>query len=213
MNNNKFFTLIYGDTIHIAPKTKVIPSDQFSILMDASEVLQRIKDEAEKYRLQVALECEELKEHARQEGFEEGFKSWSEHIVKLEEEIAGVRKELEKTIIPVALKASKKIVGREIELSEDTIVDIVANTLKAVSQHKKIVIYVNKKELEILDKHKQRLKDIFEHLESLSIRERDDIDLGGCVIETEGGIINARMENQWRVLEQAFEALMAKRKR
>lgn len=211
MNKKKFFTLIYGDTVHIAPEGKVIPSEEFSTLVSAEEALQRIKDDAEKYRAQVVAECEEIKERARQEGFEVGFKSWAEHIVKLEEEITSIRKELEKTIIPVALKAAKKIVGREMELSEASIVDIVANTLKAVSQHKKIVIYVNKKELEILDKHKQRLKDLFEHLESLSIRERSDIDLGGCVIETEGGIINARMENQWRVLEQAFDVLMSKK--
>lgn len=213
MNKRKFFSLIYGNTTHIAPKTKVIPAEEFSTLLDAEGVLQQIQEDADKYRNQVVAECEEIKEHARQEGFEEGFKSWAEHIVKLEEEIANVRKEVEKTVLPVALKAAKKIVGREIELVETTTVDIIANVLKAVSQHKKIVIYVNKKELEIVEKNKQRLRNLFEHLESLSIRERDDIDSGGCVIETEGGIINARMENQWRLLEQAFETLMAKAKK
>lgn len=213
MNKNKFFTLIYGDAVHTAPQKKIIPAEEISVLMDASEVLQRIKEEAEKYREQIATECESIKERARQEGFEEGFKSWSEHVVKLEQTIANVRREMEKSILPVALKAAKKIVGKEIEQSETTVIDIVATSLKAVAQHKKIVIYVNKKELDLFDKHKQRLKDMFEHLESLSIRERDDIDPGGCVIETEGGIINARMENLWRVLEQAFEVLMMKGKK
>ena len=213
MKNKKFFTLIYGGAVHIAPDTKVIPAESFSTLMDASEVLQKIKEDAEKYRQQTVTEVEHIKEQARQEGFEEGFKSWAEHITKLEQEIASIRKELEKLILPVALKAAKKIVGREVELSEDAVVDIVANSLKAVSQHKKIVIYVNKKEVELLEKQKQRLKGLFEQLESLSIRERDDIERGGCVIETEGGIINARIDNLWRVLEQAFEVLMMKSKK
>src|SRR5262249_15045025 len=118
------------------------------------------------------------------------------------------RHELEKTLIPVALKAAKKIVGREIELSEDTIVDIVSNLLKSVSQHKKITIYVNKKDLDSLEAARPRLKKIFESLEVLSLRERQDITPGGCVIETEAGIINAQLENQWRSLEAAFEKLM-----
>jgi type III secretion protein L len=210
MNNKKFFTLIYGDEVHIAPKTSIIPAEEFSTLMEASEVLHKIQEEADKYRMQIAVEQEQIKEEARQEGFEEGFKAWAEHITRLEQEIASIRKELQKTILPVALKAAKKIVGREVELSEDAVVDIVANSLKAVSQHKKIVIYVNKKEVELLEKHKQRLKGMFEQLESLSIKERDDIDRGGCVIETEGGIINARIENLWMVLERAFEVLMIK---
>ena len=44
-------------------------------------------------------------------------------------------------------------------------------------------------------------------LESFVIRERAGIQPGGCVIETEGGIINARLENQWRTLEKAFDTL------
>lgn len=210
MNNRKFFSLIYGGEVRIAPKTNVIPAEQFSTLMEASEVLHKIHEEADKYRMQIAVEQEQIKEQSRQEGFEEGFKAWAEHITKLEQEIASIRKELEKMILPVALKAAKKIVGREVELSEDTVVDIVANSLKAVSQHKKIVIYVNKKEVELLEKQKNRLKGMFEQLESLSIRERDDIERGGCVIETEGGIINARIENLWLVLERAFEVLLSK---
>lgn len=208
--SDKFFTLIHGDTVHRAPNKKVIPAHEFSTALDAVEVLEKVKQDAEKYKLEITSESEKLKEQAQKEGFEEGFKDWITHIAKLEEEIQASRKELEKMIIPVALKAAKKIVGREIELSEDVIVDIVANCLKSVSTHKKITIYVNRKELETLEASRPRLKQIFEGLETLSIRERADIQPGGCVIETEAGIINAQLDNQWRILETAFEAMMKK---
>lgn len=206
--SKKFFTLIFGDRIRVAPKTKIIPANELSTLQEASEVLEHIKKDAEKYRIQVAKEGEDVKENAYKAGYEEGLKQWAEHLVKFEKQLEDLRKETQKVIIPIALKAAKKIVGREIELSEETIVDIVAANLKAVAQHKKITIYVNKKELDILDKNKQRLRELFEHLESLSIRPREDIAPGGCVIETEIGIINAQMEHRWQVLEKAFEALL-----
>lgn len=209
--SKKFFTLIYGDKVHVAPKTKVIAAAAFSKLMDAEQVLKHVKNDAEKYRKEVVAECEKLKEQAQREGYDQGYKQWAEHVAKLEAEIIKVRQDFEKIVIPIALKAAKKIVGREIELSENTIVDIVANSLKAVSQHKKITIYVNKRELDALEANRPRLKQIFESLEALSIRERPDIAQGGCVIETEGGIINAQLENQWRVLESAFEQLMKHR--
>lgn len=207
----KFFTLIHGGTVRIAPKTKVIPKDAISTVLEAQDVLDQVKKDAETYRLEVTKECEEIKENAQREGFEAGFKQWTEYVAKLEEEIIKVRGELEKFLVPVALKAAKKIVGREMELSDDTIVDIVANSLKAVSQHKKITIYVNKKNLEALEHNRSKLKGIFEGLEVLSLRERADIAPGGCVIETEGGIINAQLENQWRVLENALEILLKKK--
>lgn len=195
----------------MAPKTRIIPAKELSSLLNASEILNHIKADVEKHHLEIAKESEKVKEHARQEGFEEGFKEWAEHIARLEQEIVNVRQDLEKTVLSIALRAAKKIVGREIELSEKTIIDIVSVSLKAVSQHKKIIIYVNKKDLEILEKYKTQLKELFEHLESLSIREKKEIEPGDCIIETEGGIINARMENKWKVLEEAFQTLMRKR--
>lgn len=209
--NKKFFTLIHGDSVHVAPKTKIIPSKDFAELVDAYAVMETVKKDAEKYRLEVVKECELLKSQAQREGFEAGFKDWAGHVSNLEKEIVIVRQELEKLLAPVALKAAKKIVGRELELSEDTIVDIVSSSLKAVSQHKRITIYVNKKDLEALERNRSKIKQIFESLEVLSLRERSDVAPGGCIIETEGGIINAQLENQWRVLENALEMLLKKK--
>ncbi|MBA3721038.1 MAG: HrpE/YscL family type III secretion apparatus protein [Parachlamydiaceae bacterium] len=205
--NKKFFTLIYGDKIQAAPKAKIIPAESFSKIVEASEVLDHVKKDAEKYRHSIVDECEKIKENAHREGYEEGFGKWAEHVVRLENEIKSVRVELQKAVIPAALKAAKKIVSRELELSEDSIVDIVVSTLKSVSQHKKITIYVNRKDLEVLEKSRPRLKDIFENLEGMAIREREDITPGGCVVETEIGIINAQLEHRWQILERVFESL------
>lgn len=204
----KFFSLIHGDSIHIAPETKVIPATEFSKALEAYEIVEAVKADALKYKQEVAEEVEKLKEQAQKEGFEEGFKKWMEHIAKVEEEIIQVRHETEKVALPVALKAAKKIVGRELEVSENAIVDIVSNSLKAVVTHKRITIYVNRKDLESLEKSRSDLKNLFENLEILTLRERSDVAPGGCIIETEGGIINAQLENQWRIMENAFDKMM-----
>lgn len=206
--SRKLFSLVYADKEEIDLDKHIIPAESISLLLDSQELLTKVKEDAEKYKESVALECEKLKAAAQQEGFNEGFQQWADHIAKLEEEIIKVREETEKIVISVALKAAKKIVGREIELSDDTIVDIVSTTLKAVSQHKKIAIYVNKKDMDPLEKGRVRLREIFETLETLTIRERQDVIRGGCIIETEGGIINAQLENQWNALEKAFTNLM-----
>jgi len=197
-----------GNKIVEAPNSKVVPATEFSTLVSAEDVLKAIKADAETYRLQVVKEAEEVKEVAFKEGYESGFKMWAEKLVELENEIDKVHAELQKLIIPVALKAAKKIVGKEIELNDEIIADIVIANLKAVSQHKKITIYVNKRELDALEKNKNRLKEVFENLESLSIRERGDVAAGGCIIETEVGIINAQMDHRWNILEKAFENLI-----
>lgn len=206
--SKQIFALIHGGTVHPAPNSKVISAEAFSVLITAEDILKNVRVDAELYKKEVVTECEQIKEVARQEGYEEGFKMWGEHIAKLEAEIVKVRHDVEKMVIPVAIKAAKKIVGKEIELSNETIVDIVSSNLKAVSQHKRVTIYVNKNDLSIIELSRDRLKKMFENLEVLSLRERSDIKTGGCVIETEGGIINAQLENQWRILETAIETIL-----
>jgi type III secretion protein L len=207
--SKKFFTLIYGDQIRTAPETKIVPAGSLSTLMDSEEILEQVKKDADKYRDEVIKENETIKENAFKDGYEEGFKQWADHVVKLEQEIEKVHQELQELAVPVALKAAKKIVGREIELDPEVIVNIVLDNIKAVAQHKKITIYVNKKDLDILEKNKPEIKKHFESLESLSIRERNDVQPGGCIIETEVGIINGQMEHRWTVLEKAFANLMS----
>ncbi len=207
MSSKKLFSLIYGDTIRQATADKIVPAEDISKLLTAEEVLQTVMSEADKYRKAVIEECEALKEHAQKEGFQEGYEQWTVHLAKMEEEIATVREEMQKLIFPVSLKAAKIMVSSELALQPAAILNIVSTALKSVAQHKKIVIYVNKNDLEMLESNKGKIKQIFESLESLSIRDRDDVEQGGCIIETEGGIINAQLKDRWRNLESAFESL------
>lgn len=204
----KIFSFIHNKEIGLAPGTKIIPSAEFTEILNTQEILNLVKKDARQYRKEVASECEKLKEQASKEGYEAGFKEWADHILKFQNQIDSLRKEFTKVLAPVALAATQKIVGKAFEISNDLIYHIVENALKPVTQHRKITIYVNKNDLMALEKNREKLKKIFENIESLSIREKDDITQGGCVIETEVGIINARLENQWVLLEKAFEKMM-----
>lgn len=202
----KFFSLIKNsEEVHIAPNTKIIPAKEFSILMEAYETLEKAKEDAELYRKDVEKECEELKENAEKCGFEEGLSKWNEQLAALENEMRRVEEEMNKTIVPLALTAVKKIIGKELEAKPETITDIVRTALKPVSQHRKITIFVNKEDLDLVESDRPQIKTLFEHLDSLSIKVREDVARGGCIIETEAGIINAQLGSQLKALEAAFQ--------
>jgi type III secretion protein L len=204
----KFFSLIYQGEIHPSTDDKVISAEDFSTLMTAQEILQRAKEDAEHYRKQVDAECEALREKTKKEGFEEGLSQFNEHLMSFERNLRHLRIELQKQILPLALKAAKKIVSKELELHPETIVEIVIAALAPVTQNHRFTIYVNKADKETLETNKPKVKAILEQLQTLSIQERSDVSPGGCIIETESGIINSTIENQWRALEAAFEKYM-----
>ena len=111
------------------------------------------------------------------------------------------------SIVPAAMTAAKKIVGREMTADPTVIVDIVRQALKSVAHNKFITIYVNKVDLANLETHKERLKEVLEKLENLTLREKD-IPSGDCIIETEEGIVNLQLDKQWEALEAAFKNLI-----
>jgi type III secretion protein L len=124
----------------------------------------------------------------------------------LDEKLKELEKEYEKRVLQIAYKACKKIIGIELKTNPEVIVDIIKEALKPVSQHLKVKIFVNKQDLDILENKKDDLKKNLSLVQMFSLEERNDIAPGGCIIETEKGIINAQIENQLKALERAFRA-------
>lgn len=204
----KYFSLFSGEKVLSRSGKKIVPSKEAEILLEAKELIEKTQKDVLDYKESTAKECEVLKEEAEKKGFDEGIKKLHEHNLHLDHLIKNLTVDVQKKILPLALKAAKKILGEELKLHPDRIVDIVMQSLKPVVQHHKITIYVNKKDLTLIEENKSSIKEILEQVESLSIQERSDIEVGGCVIETEAGIINAQLENQWRALERAFKSFM-----
>jgi type III secretion protein L len=206
----KFFSLIYQGEVHPANDAKVISSEDFSVLLEAEEILRRAKEEAIQYQKQVDEECEEIKKKAYDSGYAEGLTQFNEHLIHFDKQLRVLRNDLLKQILPLALKAAKKIVGEQLALNPETIVEIVIQALSPVTQNHRFNICVNKADKEILEAEKHKIKAILEQLKVLTLQERNEIAPGGCIIETESGIINATIESQWRALESAFERYTAR---
>lgn len=206
----KLFSLLFGNAVHLQAGVKRIPAEEFSKLQNATELLATIQEEEKTFQIDLEKAAKARKAAGFKKGFEEGLTSLNTHIMTLDRELKTLREDVQKKILPLALKAAKKLLGEELRLHPERIVEIVLTSLKPVTQHKKIIIFVNKQDLVMLEKERPRIRAIFEHLESLSLQERDDIEPGGCMIETEAGIINAQLETQWRTLEAAFDSFMAK---
>lgn len=204
----KLLTLIQKSEIHPTTVEKVIPAKEFSVLLETKMLIEHAQEDIVLYKQKVEKECKKLRGQAKQKGFEEGLEQFSTYITNLEKKMLFWYSELQKKVLPLALQAAKKIVSQQFSLDPETIVRIVAETLNSVKQSPHITIYVNKLDKEILEANKPKLKSNLEQVKTFVIQERDDIEQGGCVIETDSGIINAKIDKLWDALEHAFEKYM-----
>lgn len=203
---SNLFSLIKSGQVHIKPDQKIIPKDEFTVLVNIEQLLQQAESDILELRSEAKEEASRLHQAAIQEGFQEGLKQLNEKILELDQEKKRLLHEMNKLILPLALKAAKKIVAKELDLKPETIVDIVLQALSPVFQNRHVTIYVHSEDKKILETQKQSLKEKLEQVESLSIQTRDDIEQGGCIIQTESGIVNATVTQQWAALEAAFDS-------
>src|SRR3972149_6124139 len=128
----RFFSFL-KEEIHPAPQEKIIPAEDFSTLIEASQILEKAKEESSIIKENTLKECETLKEEAKQSGFNQGLEKLNEHIVMLDSSIKKLNEEYQKQILPIALKAAKKILSAELKTNPGAIVDIIKGALKPVS--------------------------------------------------------------------------------
>ncbi|MBS0630227.1 MAG: HrpE/YscL family type III secretion apparatus protein [Verrucomicrobia bacterium] len=201
----KFFSLIYQGDVHPTTDKKTIPSSEYTTLLSAIEIVEKARQDVAELFKNTEKECEALRQTAREEGEQKGLEKFNEHIFYLDNELKALRHNLQQMVLPIALKAAKRIVAKELEAHPETIVDIVMQAIAPITESRKVTIYVNREDKEYLDAEKPKLKEILQQAEVLTIQEKPEVERGGCIVQTEGGMINATIQNQWRALERAFE--------
>jgi flagellar assembly protein FliH len=154
-------------------------------------------------------------------GFEQGEKAGSEAVrLKLEhglrscdlmlKELEGLRRkaagEVESELVELALAVSRKIVQHEVGIAPEVVAGIVRQALNRVEQAARITIRLNPADVKLLSEISPPLTAGRPDAGRIALEADEGISRGGCLIETESGEVDARLERQFQVVEEAFRA-------
>lgn len=114
-------------------------------------------------------------------------------------------KNTEYEAVELSIAIAKKIVGNEININKNVVKKIVNEALKKVDGHENIKIKINPDEMQILHENRIELKDAVDCLKDIEIIGDASVSCGGCIVETNIGDIDARIEKQFKVIEDAFK--------
>ena len=113
-------------------------------------------------------------------------------------------------IKPLALAIAEKIVSHEIKINKEVVLNVAKAALKKVVDTRKIKIRVASTDFQFLKDFKPELLDIQDKLENITLEEDSSITGGGCVIETNLGDVDARIEEQLKVVRESFSSEVQK---
>lgn len=186
------------------PPRKVIKKEIYSATVEAQSILDTARREADLLTRESEARREQFIEHGRSAGYEEGLTQWNEALLDAFHAQEQLLKDSEQAVVKLAVKVAEKIIGQQLLLSPESIVDIVREGLRSLRSDKSVLIKINPIHVDTLRHSIARVQDLLGPDSHIRFVPDARVSPGGCTIESELGIIDAQIETQLRCLEEAL---------
>lgn len=122
---------------------------------------------------------------------------------KLKDELYG---KIENDVVEISLMIARKIIGEIAEKDRDVVVNSAKEAIKRASDREVLRIRVSPADYDALNKKRSELLQCIDGIKSLLIEVDESVQPGGCLIETNQGDIDARIESQFKVIQGSLTA-------
>jgi type III secretion protein L len=181
----------------------VIKNQTLAARRDAEDITAHARLEAETIIQNAAKEAERVLDEAYCEGIEKSLAEFERHLIAIREIRSNVLRDAERDLLTLSVRIAEKILGKELILNKKTIIDIVSTALRNARQREKVTVFVNPSDLGTVTSEGEKYLSE-EKIRILDFVADPSVPAGGCVIETEVGKIDARLEIQFKVIENAL---------
>lgn len=160
-------------------------------------------------------EAGEIKDAAALEGYKAGLEQVKEDLQQIKNALVDFSKAKQEVfeyiapdILEISIDIARKIVKKEIAQDPQIVLDSILEVLKTISRDEtKIVIKVNPSQVTLA---KENMPEIISSL-GMDIKTNvigdDTISTGGCVVQTNNGIVDATVETQLAIIKEAFKGM------
>lgn len=126
-------------------------------------------------------------------------------IGSLPEQREKILRESETVVSALVMKIARRFVGAAAEAASDVIKQSIKAALRLVIEKDKLVIRVNPDDLDEVRNHQDDILFIGDGIGRLDIRADKQVRRGGCIVETESGNVDARIETRLVEMEKALK--------
>jgi flagellar assembly protein FliH len=112
--------------------------------------------------------------------------------------------EVERQVVKLALEVARKIVHREIHADREVIQSLVKVALSHAAGKSAVTVHLNPVDYNYVLEQRNNLTSGEEGNREIVLLADKSIERGGCVVRTECGDVDARIEEEFRELERGF---------
>ncbi len=160
-------------------------------------------------------ESENIKKSAFEEGYRAGLEKASTDMEVFRNNLAqfmGAQKDVFEYIAPDILEISvdiaKKIIKKEVEQDPQVLMNTIVDVLKTVSKNEpKIIIKVKPQAVQFIKDTIPNITYQYGIDSKINIVADPSIEEGGCVFQTNNGIVDASIDTQLEIIKKALEGM------
>lgn len=157
-----------------------------SSLSEAQKILETAKEEAKK-----------IKEEAKRQGYEQGLAQGraeaADAAIRIIQEATQVSEQISEEAAKLALAICSQILSSELETNIEAVKQLAKQALLEANLGEEVSIYVNPEDVKNFEEIKAQLSIIVDK-SNLSVIPDSSIKQGGCLVKTEFGEVDARID-------------------
>ncbi len=189
-------------TLRPPPRAGVLNAEEFEAHTTAKQIVAEAQKKAEEIKAEALKFKEEVFAKAREEAKAEMTARASEELARAKMQAGQMVADAEKDVVELSLKIAAKIIGRDLERDPDTVLEICASAIQSARGAKAMVLKVHPEDAKLLREKRPRLMELIGRALDIAVRDDTDVERGGCIIQTEYGVIDGQLRTQFDMLRQ-----------
>jgi flagellar assembly protein FliH len=118
--------------------------------------------------------------------------------------------DIEKEVVELALAIARQVICQEITIDKEIVVCVAREALAKVEDPGRIKIKMSPSDMQFIKETRSQLSNMIENIDHVTFEGAENIQSGGCIIETDLGEIDARIEKQLQAVEESFRTVVEK---
>jgi len=201
------FRFSFGDKV-AAPEFSAMFTPTEEDMLDAEDPVEALEAASEAIREEAyargLVEGQKIGAEAQQAQLERILKTLNTVVSELDAAKTELYRDAERHAVELGLMIARKIVCHEVSVDRDTIFRVLREAFKKVSGQKEIRVKVHPGDIQVIQDAGFDVSSLNKGNGPVVLESGDGICRGECVIETDFGAIDGRIESQLQTVEESL---------
>jgi flagellar biosynthesis/type III secretory pathway protein FliH len=186
------------------PHSSRIPRAITGASEQATETIARAREEAEAIVSTARLERDKLITESRQQGYAEGLDKWNNALLEAWEARNRYLAANEAVIVQLSMAVARKVVGETANIDSTAVLQSAREAIRSARGEQKLRLRVRPEDESIVLQQMIEVKRSNSAIGEIQVVPDESITLGGCIVESPLGTIDAQFSTQLQSLEHAM---------